>query len=235
MTTVGIDNGHGHNTLGKRTPTMPNGKVIKEWEFNYPTAKKLGKLLKYNGFNIIYVSDTEEDTPLKDRATIANKSNVDILVSIHYNAFQSIWGNHGGIETYHYPSSTNGKKLAGYVQEELIKETGLRDRGVKAANYYILKETKMPSILCECGFMDNFKEAKLMLDKEYQMKCARAIAKGICKYFGVEYKENTEHEPSKWANEAWEWAKKNKITDGNRPKDTATREEIVTMLYRLRR
>jgi len=54
------------------------------------------------------------------------------------------------------------------VQAELVKATGLRDRGIKADNFYVLRETKMPAILCECGFMDNMEEAKLMLDENYQ-------------------------------------------------------------------
>ncbi len=190
MTLIAIDNGHGKNTAGKRTPVFPSTNTfVHEWEFNYPTAKKLGQLLEYNGFRIIYTSDTEKDTPLKTRTDRANEANADLLISIHYNAFQSVWGTHGGIETYHYPSSNNGKKLAELVQEELIRETRLRNRGVKSANFQILRETKMPSILCECGFMDNLEEAQLMLDEEYQWKCARAMAKGICKYFNVEYKE----------------------------------------------
>lgn len=235
MKTIAIDNGHGINTPGKRTPIMLNGKVIKEWEFNYPTAKKLGELLKYNGFNIIYVSDTEVDTPLSIRAKKANDSKADLFVSIHYNALNSTWGTHGGVETYHYPNSAKGKQLAELVQDELIKETGLRNRGVKSANFQVLRETNMVSVLAECGFMDNLDEAKLMLDKNYQMKCARAIAKGICRYFGVEYKEETKETKetySQWAKEAMEWAVKNNLTDGANPKEPISLERLITILYR---
>ena len=123
---IAIDNGHGLNTPGKRTPQFPDGKVIKEWEFNYPTAKKLGEMLKYNGFNIIYVSDTNQDTPLSVRTKKANDVKADAYVSVHFNAYQGAWGSHGGIETYHYPNSTKGKHLADLIQDELIKETGLR-------------------------------------------------------------------------------------------------------------
>ncbi len=184
---IAIDNGHGRHTAGKRTPPFEDGGFFNEWEFNYPTAKKLGELLKYNGFEIIYVSNTDEDTPLKNRAKIANNANADILVSIHYNAYKGIWGDHGGIETYHYPTSLEGKKLADTVQKYLIGETGLVDRKVQSANFQILRETNMPAILCECGFMDSLAEAKLMKDETHQWDCAIAIVKGICEYFGVEY------------------------------------------------
>lgn len=232
MKTVAIDNGHGLNTPGKRTPIMLDGRVIKEWQFNYPTAKKLGELLKYNGFNIIYVSDTEEDTPLSIRTKKANDAKADAYVSIHFNAYQGVWGDHGGIETYHYHNSTKGKQLADLIQEELIKETGLRDRGVKSANYQVLRETNMVSVLAECGFMDNLDEAMLMLDESYQLKCARAIAKGVCRYFGVEYKEEKKETYSPWANDAMEWAIKLNLTDGANPKEPITLERFITILYR---
>lgn len=184
---IAIDNGHGTNTPGKRTPMMPNGRVIKEWEFNYPTAKKLGQVLNRCGLDVVFVSDTQEDTPLSLRTQRANDAKADLFVSIHYNAFQGVWGTHGGVETFHYPGSTKGQRLAALVQDELVKATGLRNRGVKHKNFYVLRRTFMPAILCECGFMDNLEEAKLMLDENYQQRVAEAIAKGICNYLGVEY------------------------------------------------
>lgn len=99
---VAIDNGHGQNTAGKRTPKMPDGRVIHEWEFNHPTAKKLEQILKRCGLNTLMVSDTKADTSLGTRVNRANNAKADVFVSIHYNAYKSIWGNHGGIETFHY-------------------------------------------------------------------------------------------------------------------------------------
>ena len=111
MYKIAIDNGHGIDTAGRRTPKMPNGRAIKEWEFNYPTAKKLEQVLKRCGLDTIMVSDTKEDTPLATRTTRANNAKADLFVSIHYNAFQGKWGDHGGVETLYYPTSTKGKKL----------------------------------------------------------------------------------------------------------------------------
>lgn len=186
MKTIAIDNGHGYNTAGKRTPPFPQtGQVIREWEFNHPTARRLKELLEQEGYKVIMVSDTVEDTPLNVRTKRANDAKVDLYISIHYNALNSIWGTHGGIETFHHPNSANGKRLADLVQVELIKSTGLRNRGVKSSNFQVLRETNMPSILVECGFMDNLEEAKLMLDIEYQTKVAKSILRGINSYFGV--------------------------------------------------
>lgn len=187
MKLIAIDNGHGLNTPGKRTPVMPDGRIIKEWEFNHPTAQKLGEELKRCGFDVLYVSDTKEDTPLKIRTDRANGSNADLFVSIHYNALNGVWGSHGGIETFYYPGATEGKRLAQLTQDHLIKETGSKNRGIKEANFHVLRTTKMLAILVECGFMDNLEEAKRMLNEKHQMNCAVGVAKGICEYFGVAY------------------------------------------------
>lgn len=181
---VGIDNGHGKNTPGKRTPDDS----MREWEFNYATAKYLKEELEFNNFKTLMVSDTSEDSPLRTRANKANGSKVDILVSIHANANTGTWGDANGIETFAFKPGTKGDKLAKLIQEELIKATGLRDRGVKYDNLFITREMNMPSILCECGFMDNKKEAELLKSDSFRKKCAKAICMGICTYFNVPYK-----------------------------------------------
>lgn len=182
---VAIDNGHGKNTAGKRVPDDS----MREWDFNYTTAKYLNEELLYNNFKTLMVSDTSDDTPLKTRTDRANNAKVDIFVSIHANAYLGTWGDAHGIETFAYKSSTKGNKLAKLVQEELIKATNLTDRGVKHNNLHITRETKMPAILCECGFMDNKDEAKLLKSDSYRKLCAKAICKGICRYFNVIYKD----------------------------------------------
>lgn len=236
MKTIAIDNGHGYNTPGKRTPPFPNtGQVIREWEFNHPTARKLKELLEQEGYKVIMVSDTIEDTPLNVRTKRANDAKADLYISIHYNALNSIWGSHGGIETFHHPNSANGKKLADLVQFELIKSTGLRNRGVKSSNFQVLRETNMPSILVEAGFMDNLEEAKLMLDVEYQTKVAKAIVRGINSYFGIKktpivVEEKNNYSP--WAKDAMEWAIKLGLTDGTNPKEPISLERFITILYR---
>ena len=201
---IGINNGHGKNTAGKRVPDDS----MREWDFNYATAKYLKKELEYNNFKTIMISDTSEDTPLKTRTNKANNAKVDLYVSIHANAHLGTWGDANGIETFAYKAGSIGDKIAKLVQEELIKATGLRDRGVKYNNLHETRETTMPSILCECGFMDNKKEAELLKSDSYRKKCAKAIAKGICRHYGVTYKDidavknnvtNSSSDNTKWA------------------------------------
>lgn len=190
---IAIDNGHGYDTKGKRTPPFPNsGKVIREWEFNHPTARKLKGILESYGHQVLMVSDTSEDTPINQRVKKANDWGADIFVSIHYNASKGVWGDWGGVETLYFESSERGKVLAQYVQKELSVATQLRDRGIKPrpstgeSRVGVLVDTKMPAVLAECGFMDNLVEAELMLNVTYQQKCAEAVASGINKYLGIQ-------------------------------------------------
>jgi N-acetylmuramoyl-L-alanine amidase len=180
---VAVDDGHGFATVGKRTPDG-----YKENEFNHFTKEFLKEELIINGFKVVDCSPTREDNPLKNRCEIANKYKADIFASIHFNAFNGTWGTWGGIETYHYNNSVEGRKLATLVHQQLMQGTAMQDRGIKSAGFYVLKNTSMPAILCECGFMDNKREAALMKSETYRKECSSEICKGICNYFGVTYK-----------------------------------------------
>lgn len=186
---IALDDGHGVETAGKRTPMIPEiGRIIRENEFNKAVKLLTDAELKRCRFDTIFTAPGDKDAPLSDRAKIANKAKADLFISIHYNAFDGKFGtNKGGIETYHLPGSVKGKKLAECVHKFLIQGTPLIDRGVKSANFHLLRETNMPAILIEAGFMDVKLEAILMQDKTYQLETAKEIAKGVCDYYGVQY------------------------------------------------
>lgn len=188
---IAVDDGHGIETKGKQTPSG-----YKENEFNHFTKEYLIAELKYNKFEIIDCSPTREDNSLQDRVQREIKGKADIAVSIHFNAMGNKWQDKvGGIETYYHDGSTKGQKLAQLVHVELIKGTPLKDRKVKkdtllyTKGLYFLRCTKSPAILVECGFMDNIAESLLMRSIEYRKECSKEIAKGICKYFNVSYKD----------------------------------------------
>lgn len=195
---IALDNGHGLRTPGKRTPIWTDGTLslytkkpfMHEWEFNRGVAKRLKKELEKNGFRVIEVSPTEDDISLTQRCKKANLANADIFVSVHANALGNTWNNQvKGIETL-----TSGKgeslKLGSIIQKHMVNDTGLVNRGLKDGSWLgVVKGTKMPAILLECGFMDNPAEARLLNSAEYRDIIASAIAKGICEYYAIKYKK----------------------------------------------
>ncbi|UHA72309.1 N-acetylmuramoyl-L-alanine amidase family protein [Paenibacillus sp. 481] len=192
---IAIDDGHGMETPGKRTPIFPDGTVspetgkpyMHENEFNRAVAARLKVHLERSGFRTLMVAPGDSDVPLSTRVQKANSANAHFYISIHANANTSVWGSWGGIETYHYPGAADSAKAATLIQKRLMQGTKLRNRGVKSANFYVLQHTKMTAVLVECAFMDNLTEAKLLLSTQYREECAKEIAQGICDYFNIRY------------------------------------------------
>lgn len=214
---IAVNNGHGLYTAGKRTPPFPgSNKVIKEWEFNHPTALKLADILKADGHEVLLVSNTPEDTPLDVRVNKVNSWRADLYVSIHYNAYQGVWGDHGGFETLYQTNSVNGKRMAQLAQDELAKVLKWRNRGIKPrSDLFELNRTLMPAMIVEAGFMDNLQEASAMLDPNYQFTIAMAVARAINKYFNYTPRKGTPILSEKTATllQMQQWAKNKKATN----------------------
>lgn len=197
--TLYIDDGHGMETAGKRTPVFPEeqdvaGLQIHENQFNAAVAEKLKNMAELEGYRVVMTAPEETDTPLGTRTARANADMTSnglgvyntAFISIHYNALNGKWdGESGGIEVYHYPGSAGGTALAVAIHQELKKGIVQVDRGIKEANFYVLRETSMPAVLIEAGFMDCLKEAERMLDPVFQNEVARETLDGINNYFGV--------------------------------------------------
>jgi N-acetylmuramoyl-L-alanine amidase len=190
---IALDDGHGSQTPGKRTPSIAGIGVIRENQFNKAVVNYLNQELKRCGFQTLLVAPTDEDTPLAARTSLANRKGADLYVSCHYNA-----GGGRGLETFHYPGSAKGKRAAQIIHRHLMNSGVKRmDRGVKTANFHVLRESKMPAVLIEYGFMDDpgLIEARQMIDPNVQKAFAVATAKGICEYFGVRYVEDKPAKP----------------------------------------
>jgi len=231
-----IDAGHGPETAGKRSPDGS----LREYQFNSAVARYVADALLhgYEGVDIMLTHDDSRDVPLKERTDRANAWKADLFVSIHANAYgDGGWNSAQGIETFvHETRPPAAVALANAVQRQLVKATGRPDRGVKSANFHVLRETKMTAILVECGFMTHRQECELLKSDAYRRKCAEAIVAGIVETYGLRPKQPAQKPATEdWRAEfvaAREWAVENGITDGSRPKDTVTREELWTMLHR---
>lgn len=228
--------GHGPNTPGKRTP----GDTMREYHFNKVVADYAKKeLLNFEDVQVMFTHEDSRDVPLSERADKANKWGANAYISIHANAFGSGgWNTASGIETFvHTNASKESSVLAKLVQEELIKATKRSDRSIKSANFQVLRTTNMPAILVECGFMTNKEEAALLKSDAYRKLCAGAIVKGLAAMYGLTKKEVVKvaenQSVSTWAVNAQKWVVDNKVSDGLRPKDPVTREEMWVMMQRM--
>lgn len=180
-----LDAGHGYSTPGKRSP---NG--MKEYEFTRVVASYAKQLLEtYQNVTVYFAHSDQRDIPLQERTDSANRLKVDTYVSIHANAYGTTWNDARGIETYVYPTKPRiALELAQKIQKHVILATGLRNRGVKTADFHVLRETNMDAVLIECGFMTNQEESNLLRSDDYRRNLADAIVKGITEQFKLSKK-----------------------------------------------
>ena len=185
-----INAGHGKKNIG----TIDVGAVGVTGYKEYIETKELADLvsvkLKFNGIEILVIQDGD----LWDVTNQSNSWKADYFVSIHANSFSSQSAN--GVETFSLATVGKGRQLAESIHKELIPATGLYDRGLKTANYHVLKETDMSAVLIEVGFLSNPKEEALMKDPVWDEKVSNAIAKGICNFLNISYKQPSISIPS---------------------------------------
>ena len=191
-----LDPGHGGSDPG----AVSGG--VREKDLTLSVYNKVSSKLASLGYTVLTSRNVDKDVDLVERAEQANNVNADMLLSIHFNA-----GGRGvarGIETYYYQSQADrvpkinkenhnnaerlerSRKLANKVQQNLLYQTGANDRGVKRASFTVLRETSIPSILVELGFIDNPEERNKIKTNEYQERLANGIVDGIVEYYKQE-------------------------------------------------
>lgn len=177
--TIAIDPGHGGNQPGAVYPDA-NGNDVKEKDLTLPMSLMLAEILEDRGYNVVPTRTGDDSVSLADRAKMANAADAELFVSIHCNALDR--NDYEGIFTYYYPNSTKGAALAQQVQDGVVAATGGIGRGTPSANFQVLRETTMPAVLVETGFMTHPGELARLCDPTYQQKIALGIANGIDAY-----------------------------------------------------
>lgn len=243
---IAIDAGHGPQTAGKQSPDGS----LREFQFNHAAAGYVRELLQQYvqvQTRMMHAEDGSRDVPLKERTDAANRWRADLYISIHANASGSSWSSAEGIETYVYTSPSSASlRLAEAVQRQLVNRTGRRDRGVKRANFHVLRETAMPAILVECGFMTHPEEVRLLQADSYRRLCAQAIAAGVAEVYGLKLAGGEEQvvagfkdvPQGHWAAEAIRKAAEAGIMNGVAQEEFGvgqplTREQLAVILERL--
>ena len=151
------------------------GQIVPEKTVALDTALRLQKLLQRAGLRTVMTRTTDVYIPLSVRSAIANVEPDAIFVSIHYNAARRS-GAHG-IETY--SENNRGAVLAARIQRQIVTRVSTENRGIRSAEYYVLRNCRLPAVLVECGFLTNPVEAQLALTPEYRETVAEQIAGGI--------------------------------------------------------
>ncbi|MBD8037067.1 N-acetylmuramoyl-L-alanine amidase [Solibacillus sp. A46] len=178
-----IDPGHGGHDPGAI------GANSKEAENVLAVAIALEKKLKAQGYEVKLSRRTNVYVTLNDRAKIANEWGADIFISFHDNS--AVNKTATGFETYIFNGSvsTNTIKLQKAIHEYIVRGIGLRDRGMKRANFAVIRLTKMPAVLIEYGFISNLNDERIIaFEIEKQ---ARLTYEGINNYFGVKISDPT--------------------------------------------
>ncbi|MBM7556913.1 N-acetylmuramoyl-L-alanine amidase [Halanaerobacter jeridensis] len=172
-----LDPGHGGLDPGAIGVTGLKEKIV-----NLEIAVQLQRMLEKAGYNTLLTRKNDRFIPLLERAQLANFKEADLFISIHANSNPR--STIRGTATYaHWYASKDNWALAWYVQSEMIKRTSLADNGLKAANFSVLRETKMPSLLLETAFLSNRVEERLLNSVSFQSKIAAGVTAGIKKYF----------------------------------------------------
>jgi len=169
--TVVIDPGHGGHDRGggprQRIPEKP---------YNLDVALRLQNVLNAAGYRTIMTRSGDYFVGLGGRCAIANGQRDAIFVSVHFNSAPREGAN--GIETYYY--SSRSAKLAAAVHREVVRTAGTEDRHVRRRGFYVIRNTRIPAVLCECGFLTNGAESKKITGSAaYRQSLAEAIARGI--------------------------------------------------------
>lgn len=173
---VCIDPGHS----GPSEPGACAGGV-RECDIVLEVSLFVADYLRSVGVDVLMTREGDIDTDDLDfRVRMANDWPADVFVSIHANAAANAAAR--GVETYHYPGSPGGQALARSIQHWLAVAGYTVDRGVKTAEYYVLRETNMPAALVEIGFVTNVRDREVMTSVGGPGYIAAAIALGIRAY-----------------------------------------------------
>lgn len=180
---VVIDAGHGGTDSGA---VSLKGRFEKD--FTLATALKVQALLSQDPqIEVVMTRTTDTYPTLQDRVDLANSLNADVFISIHGNKSPDGGPGPSGAETHYTKKSglAESLALAQIMQKHLLSSTGLKDRGLKPDNLFVNKNTKMPAVLLECGFLSNPGDEAAMYSDDFQQRLAGGIADGLREFLGL--------------------------------------------------
>lgn len=185
-TIIVIDAGH-----GGRDPGAVAANGLLEKDVTLPIALHLERLLQRAAVHVMLTRRTDTDLAydgtgswkqqdLRQRITLGQEANANLFISIHANSFPSpIWS---GAQTFYFPGREEDRLLAEHIQTRFQTDLGPNKRQAAAADYFVLRESAMPAVVVEVGFLSNPAESDLLSQPSYQQQVAQAIYFGIIDY-----------------------------------------------------
>lgn len=184
-----LDNGHGKETPGKRSPVWPDGSQLFEWSFNRDMVSRVKEKAIRSGLLVVELVPETKDVSLEERVRRANQwhdvtNGRAVLISIHANA-----GGGTGFEVYTSPGTTKADRIA-TIFFNGIKAAfpGMKMRADesdgdpdKEAGFYILKNTRCPAVLVENLFMDNYADCRFLFQEDFKNRLADAYVEAMQK------------------------------------------------------
>ena len=245
---LALDAGHGIHTVGRRISKEFDPEQHREWWLNDRVGRYLQeRAAAYEGFTVLRVDDTtgEEDVRLAERCQRANEAKADFFLSLHHNGGIG-GGTGGGLVAFSYPNSTKGAEWRDALYDAVLaagKLRGNRATPKATANFAVLRQTNMPAVLIEHGFMDSSTDAPVILSEVYARACGYAEADCIAQRFGLQKKQPDTpaapagSEPSAFAKEAAQWAIGRGLFVGDEKGDylwqqPVTREQLAVILQK---
>ncbi|MDQ3118981.1 MAG: N-acetylmuramoyl-L-alanine amidase [Verrucomicrobiota bacterium] len=168
--TIVVDAGHGGHDRGG----VPRQRVG-EKGLTLDVSQRLRRVLEAGGYRVIMTRNSDVFVSLGQRVAIANSHPGATFVSVHFNSAPRVGAN--GIETYYY--RRDSASLAANIHRNVVAGAPSENRGIRRRGYYVLRRTRIPGVLVECGFLTNPMEARYALNPSYRQKLAEEIARGI--------------------------------------------------------
>ncbi len=174
-TVVVIDPGH-----GGRDPGAIGIGGIREKDIVMDISNQVSRILQQQGVQVIMTRTSDVEVDLAPRVAMAERARAAAFISIHSNAISMSRPDVNGVETYYAPGKSS--RLAASIHNSILSSINMRDRGVRAARFYVIRNTSMPAALVETGFVTGAEDAANFQSPAWRTQMAQAIARGILQF-----------------------------------------------------
>jgi len=173
-----LDAGHGGSDTGAIGVSG-----VYEKDLVLAVTRQVAQALRNRGYEVLLTRESDRFLSLGARADLCNRLLPMVFVSIHANSIED--PAFTGVMSFHFAGAGEAANLAHAIQRNLVSAAGAVDRGVRTANFFVLRETVVPAVLVEIGFLTNAVEESNLRDAFYQRRIVDGLTQGIDDYMRV--------------------------------------------------